>query len=541
MNSGAEAFSQLLQQRRQQLQSFPQHSSHVANSVAPVSQQFVSHNVQYNVPPYHHVGHQSYQPPLPGQPRPPPAFAQHPPIPSTFPRPPQHAPTMSYESFRQMNQPQLAPTPVYPYQQLQAPMFQPNYYAPVYQHQAHQPAMNQISFSTMCQQYSQQSFPPSFPSSSSQTQFPHKKNKNNYPPVAVAAPIALSDQQEYYCEPCDKSFKKVNDYQTHCNTHEKCSFQDCTFTACKKVVSAHFHSTHGKYQGNGYKVIDVEGQKFNLLLGYSPKEIDDWKKQRKLKFPSATRVEEKRKDENDLIQAGGLLPRKSAFRDSNKKNKNNKRKLANGEDSAENDNNCDGIDPSNPVFQHVKFQTDNDGAAENQETGKPQEQSPDYSKKQRTEKKGKGGLIIPKPLTGGGERGSFLQKLFEKEIFYEENFILQCIKYICDSNYFESEPKATVNNSPTQRSTLEDLCDENEILQTDSNHHKKQDDTFASLLQFYGDSDEEEKTGDIESDKKECDHDDDDVDDEREEDIAVESSEDQQDDNEDEEEETDEM
>jgi hypothetical protein len=35
-------------------------------------------------------------------------------------------------------------------------------------------------------------------------------------------------------------------------------------------VSAHWHGAHGSYSGSGFKMIDVEGQQFRVLLGTKP-------------------------------------------------------------------------------------------------------------------------------------------------------------------------------------------------------------------------------------------------------------------------------
>jgi hypothetical protein len=40
-----------------------------------------------------------------------------------------------------------------------------------------------------------------------------------------------------------------------------------------QVVVAHHHAKHGKFAGSGFKNINVEGQKFRVLLGTSPEEV----------------------------------------------------------------------------------------------------------------------------------------------------------------------------------------------------------------------------------------------------------------------------
>lgn len=73
---------------------------------------------------------------------------------------------------------------------------------------------------------------------------------------------------------------------------------------------AHFHGAHGQFSGTGYKVIDVEGQKFRVLMGQSPEEIAQWRAERRKKFPTSALEEEKHKQQEALIAAGGLVPAK---------------------------------------------------------------------------------------------------------------------------------------------------------------------------------------------------------------------------------------
>jgi hypothetical protein len=101
-----------------------------------------------------------------------------------------------------------------------------------------------------------------------------------------------------YCEPCDKEFNKKSAYEAHLATHEKCQHAGCAFVGSKKVVGAHFQSSHGAFSGSGYKMIDVEGQKFRVLLGSNPEEIVQWRAERKNKFPSVLNHRKEKADSN---------------------------------------------------------------------------------------------------------------------------------------------------------------------------------------------------------------------------------------------------
>lgn len=112
--------------------------------------------------------------------------------------------------------------------------------------------------------------------------------------------------QIHFCEACDKEFHQLDAYNTHIGTHEKCTHPGCEFSATRKVVSAHYHSKHGTYSGTGYKTIDVEGQKFRVLLGTSPEEVEQWRAERRSKFPTKSNIEKKKEETARLVEAGGI-------------------------------------------------------------------------------------------------------------------------------------------------------------------------------------------------------------------------------------------
>eukprot|EP00633_Aureoumbra_lagunensis_P004303 CAMPEP_0197316186 /NCGR_PEP_ID=MMETSP0891-20130614/41560_1 /TAXON_ID=44058 ORGANISM="Aureoumbra lagunensis, Strain CCMP1510" /NCGR_SAMPLE_ID=MMETSP0891 /ASSEMBLY_ACC=CAM_ASM_000534 /LENGTH=176 /DNA_ID=CAMNT_0042805549 /DNA_START=1 /DNA_END=528 /DNA_ORIENTATION=+ len=89
-------------------------------------------------------------------------------------------------------------------------------------------------------------------------------------------PPNIQQQTNLRCEPCDKVFRLRGQYDAHMTTHERCSFEGCEFSACKRVLQAHFETAHGQYQGTGLKIIEIEGQKFQVLLGTDPEEVTKW-------------------------------------------------------------------------------------------------------------------------------------------------------------------------------------------------------------------------------------------------------------------------
>lgn len=106
------------------------------------------------------------------------------------------------------------------------------------------------------------------------------------------------------CTPCDKCFRSQKSYDAHVSTHDKCV--ECSFEGTKKVVAAHFQSTHGEFSGNGYKQIEVEGLQFKVLMGTDPDEVAEWRTQRRKKFPTQKLCEDKQVREKLLLREGGL-------------------------------------------------------------------------------------------------------------------------------------------------------------------------------------------------------------------------------------------
>jgi len=66
---------------------------------------------------------------------------------------------------------------------------------------------------------------------------------------------------------------------------------------------------HVKYAGSGYKTVDIDGQKFTVLVGTSQEEVEQWREERKLRFPTKENIEKKLKEKEKLIETGGLEPK----------------------------------------------------------------------------------------------------------------------------------------------------------------------------------------------------------------------------------------
>jgi hypothetical protein len=72
------------------------------------------------------------------------------------------------------------------------------------------------------------------------------------------------------------------------------------------VVSVHYQLAHGTFSGTGYKMIEVEGMEFKVLMGTDPSEVEEWRNQRRKKFPSKANIDQKERDRQELKTAGGI-------------------------------------------------------------------------------------------------------------------------------------------------------------------------------------------------------------------------------------------
>ena len=290
-------------------------------------------------------------------------------------------------------------------------------------------------------------------------------------------------QVTHRCEPCAKDFSSTDSFNAHTATHETCTHTGCAFNATKKVVSAHFHATHGDFSGTGYKDIDVEGQSFRVLLGTSPEEVEQWRAARRKKYPSATNVLTKLENNEKLNEAGGLV------RGGVQSGK--KRKLSSGSNphsirSKQQKDNETVNDTSSSGLVEAEGQTDTDLAVPaasgsefvvepvakkrvcyNFSEGKCESGdactflhvapttckfylqsrckqgarcrnlhgknnvAAAYKDHENNPRNKKNGLFLPKPLAGG-QRGTLLRKLLQDSIEDEENIILQAVRHFAN-------------------------------------------------------------------------------------------------------------
>lgn len=238
---------------------------------------------------------------------------------------------------------------------------------------------------------------------------------------------------ELHCSPCEKVFTSQNAYTAHIATHDKCSV--CSFEGTKKVVAAHFQSSHGAYSGNGYKQIEVEGRNFKVLMGTDPDEVAEWRDQRRKKFPTKRLVAEKRAHEEEARLAGGLVGRKRSSeidnKDSQPEEKHRKQSL-NEKAAAENS-------PVSFCGSHV---VSGPSSVDEKEAGSPRPVCKVYRRRGKCRYGKKCHFAHDSVESGKGGRAnrsllerSLFGKLVESEVKQEDNIILQCFRYLVSSNF----------------------------------------------------------------------------------------------------------
>lgn len=148
-----------------------------------------------------------------------------------------------------------------------------------------------------------------FPSYGSQLPFPPPRPpayNNSHSYSTYHPPTMQTSSSLIHCSACNKDLLNQAAYKAHCDTHIPCDHPGCTFTASRKVISAHYQSTHGEYSGSGYKEIDVEGKLFRVLCGTSPAEVTQWREERRNKFPTKAQIQSKQSNKEQLEIAGGI-------------------------------------------------------------------------------------------------------------------------------------------------------------------------------------------------------------------------------------------
>jgi hypothetical protein len=244
-------------------------------------------------------------------------------------------------------------------------------------------------------------------------------------------------------------------------------------------------------------MIDVEGRKFRVLLGTSPEEVEQWRQDRRKRFPSLENIQRKKKEVAELIDSGAVqLCGVGGRHTASAKTAGVKRDRETAVDEDGTVDTGESLDPalaSNPsvgptttVGSHkrpcshfaqgrceqgdkCKFSHEFEPRPCNffARTGRckrgsrcsflhdkgAQVSTPDKSESsdsniatyqkekeraissERGKKSNK--LFLPKPLDGGA-RGTLLRNLLKDQILSENNRILQCLRFMVREKFFSS-------------------------------------------------------------------------------------------------------
>lgn len=105
----------------------------------------------------------------------------------------------------------------------------------------------------------------------------------------------LPENNQFFCEVCDRGFKTEDKYTEHCQSHKTCGVNGCKFTAAEKLVEIHFRNFH--MSGVDRKVSKLE----------TPEDIQKYINDRKKNFPTRGNVETKAKSQDEKFKRGAPL------------------------------------------------------------------------------------------------------------------------------------------------------------------------------------------------------------------------------------------
>ncbi|XP_071949857.1 FMR1-interacting protein NUFIP1-like isoform X2 [Antedon mediterranea] len=261
-----------------------------------------------------------------------------------------------------------------------------------------------------------------------------KKSKKNF------RKNDLAEKLDFNCDRCDRGFKTEDKFQEHINSHVKCEYPGCSFEGAFKIVRQHKGMQHAP---NSKPIGRLE----------TSEEIEKWKEERRKRYPSFKNVMNKETKLNDRIRSGNVLKTKEFGKMKHKSeimDKSNK---------------------SHPKSEHqelkenivgslgslvASYGSDSENSSEEgeirEETKTPVPSAPPLvpqinnaqavkkmswqekrklRKKETKFKKNRGKVEIKK-------RKNLLEMLLAGDIRHERNVLLQCLKYIINKGFFDT-------------------------------------------------------------------------------------------------------
>ncbi|CAB3231030.1 unnamed protein product [Arctia plantaginis] len=108
------------------------------------------------------------------------------------------------------------------------------------------------------------------------------------------------NNDEHWCETCDRGFPTAEILEKHKQQHQKCSIDGCQFVAHPKVITRHIQMQHAS---GLYKKIS----KLN-----NPEEIKKWREERKKKYPTIANIEKKAAEYEEKVKRGEKMALKQS-------------------------------------------------------------------------------------------------------------------------------------------------------------------------------------------------------------------------------------
>ncbi|XP_075992333.1 nuclear FMR1 interacting protein 1 [Anticarsia gemmatalis] len=136
--------------------------------------------------------------------------------------------------------------------------------------------------------------------------FQWRGNSHPRPPAMSPQFSPNQNNQEHWCETCDRGFATPDLLSKHLQQHQKCNIDGCQFVAHPKVITKHIQMQHSS---GLYKKI----AKLN-----NPEEIQKWRDERKKKYPTRTNIEKKAAECKEKIERGEKMALKRDRSDNNK-------------------------------------------------------------------------------------------------------------------------------------------------------------------------------------------------------------------------------